>query len=133
MTNDLWLNLPVKNLPRAIAFYEAIGFTRNLGPGNTASSACFMVGDKRVVLMLFLDSVFAGFARAPVSDTAAGAEVLISLGATSREEVDAYVHKAREGGGDVFAEPVDAGGGMYGCGLRDPDGHRWNVLYMNQP
>ena len=130
MTNDLWLNLPVKNLARSIAFYEAIGFERKLGPGNTASSACFLVGDKKIVLMLFLDSVFSGFAGAPVGDTSQGAEVLISMGAQSREEVDALAAKVRTGGGEVFAEPGGAGGGMYGCGVRDPDGHRWNFLHM---
>lgn len=132
MANDLWLNLPVKNLDRSIAFYEAIGFKRNPGPGNTASSACFLVGDKRTVLMLFLDSVFSGFAGAPVSDASRFAEVLISLGAGSSQEVDALAVKAREGGGAVFAEPGGAGSGMYGCGLCDPDGHRWNVLHMPQ-
>ena len=132
MANDLWLNLPVKDLPRSIAFYEAIGFKRNLGPGNTESSACFLVGDKRVVLMLFLDKVFSGFAGARVADTTQGAEVLISIGAGSRDEVDALAAKAREGGGEVFAPPGGSAGGMYGCGLRDPDGHRWNVLYMGQ-
>ena len=130
MANDLWLNLPVRSLPRSIAFYEAIGFTRNLGPGNTESSACFLVGDKRTVLMLFLDPVFSGFAGAPVSDTAQGAEMLISLGAASPHELDALAIKARAGGGEVFAEPGGSAGGMYGCGLRDPDGHRWNVLHM---
>lgn len=132
MANDLWLNLPVRNLPRSIAFYAAIGFKRNAGPGNSESSACFLVGDKRVVLMLFLDKVFSGFAGAPVADTGQGAEVLISLGAGSRDEVDALAAKALEGGGEVFAKPGGSAAGMYGCGLRDPDGHRWNVLYMEQ-
>jgi predicted lactoylglutathione lyase len=130
MANDLWLNLPVKNLARSIAFYEAIGFERSLGPGNTAASACFLVGKKKIVLMLFLDSVFSGFSGAPVGDTSEGAEVLISLGAESREEVDALLAKALKGGGEVFAEPNGSGAGMYGCGILDPDGHRWNFLHM---
>lgn len=59
MTNNLWINLPVKNLDHSIAFYEALGFERNLGPGNTdAASACFLVGKKKIVLMLVRDSVF---------------------------------------------------------------------------
>jgi len=132
MAKDLWINLPVKNLARSIVFYEAMGFQRNMGPGNTESSACFLVGDKRVVLMLFVDAAFAGFAGAPVSDPALGAEVLISVGADSPEEVDALAARASQGGGDVFAKPGDSGPGMYGCGLRDPDGHRWNLLSMGQ-
>lgn len=130
MVNDLWLNLPVSELARAITFYEAMGFTRNLGPGDTESSACFVVGDNRVVLMLFLDPVFAGFAGAAAADPALGAEVLLSLGAGSREEVDALAARARAGGGEVFAQPAGSAKGMYGCGVRDPDGHRWNILHM---
>ena len=130
MANDLWLNLPVKDLAASVAFYEAIGFTRNFGPGNTDSSACFIVGGKKTVLMLFLEPLFSGFAGAPVADTAKGAEVLLSVGAGSRDEVDALADKAREAGGEVYAEPAGAAAGMYGCGFRDPDGHRWNVLHM---
>ena len=130
MPNDLWINLPVRQLARSIAFYEAIGFQRSLGPGDTDSSACFLVGAKRTVLMLFLDSVFAGFAGAPPADPAQGVEVLISIGAASREEVDALATRAVQGGGRVYAPPGGPGGSMYGCGLCDPDGHRWNVLHM---
>jgi predicted lactoylglutathione lyase len=130
MANDLWLNLPVRDLAASITFYEAMGFTRNFGPGNTDSSACFIVGGKKTVLMLFLDPLFSGFAGAPVSDTALGAEVLLSVGAGSRDEVDALAQRAREAGGEVYAEPGGAPAGMYGCGLRDPDGHRWNILHM---
>ena len=131
MANDLWLNLPVKDLTRSIAFYEAVGFKRNLGAGNSESSACFLVGDKSVVLMLFLDTVFSGFAVAPVSDAFQGAQVLISMGAESRDAVDALAIRAYEGGGEIFAQPRSAGAGMYGCGFQDPDGHRWNILYMD--
>ena len=130
MSNNLWLNLPVKNLARSVAFYEAMGFQRNAGPGNTESSACFLVGKQRIVLMLFLEPLFSGFSGAPVSDASASAEVLISLGAASREEVDAFVAKAEAGGGTVYARPGGSASGMYGCGLSDPDGHRWNILHM---
>jgi predicted lactoylglutathione lyase len=54
----------------------------------------------------------------------------MSIGAQSREEVDALATQAGLGGGAVYARPGGSGAGMYGCGLRDPDGHRWNVLYM---
>ncbi|MEY8879185.1 MAG: VOC family protein [Leptothrix sp. (in: b-proteobacteria)] len=130
MTHDLWLNLPVQALARSIAFYEALGFERQFGPGDSPSSACFVVGERRVVLMLFLDPVFAGFAGAPVADTARGAEVLISIGAASRAEVDALAERARAAGGQVFAPPGGAAAGLYGCGIADPDGHRWNAVHF---
>lgn len=130
MNSDLWINLPVEDLGRATAFYEAIGFQRNPGPGNTASSASFVVGQKRVVLMLFVQPVFAGFVGTKIADTRQTCEMLISIGAGSRAAVDDYARRAREGGGSVYSEPAAAGGQMYGCGLGDPDGHRWNVLFI---
>ena len=130
MANDLWLNLPVSDLARSVAFYEALGFRRNPGPGNTPVSASFVVGEKKVVLMLFVDAVFAGFVGGKIADTRLGSEILISIGAGSTAEVDAMADRARAGGGSVFGEPKSAGGSMYGCSLCDPDGHRWNVLLI---
>jgi predicted lactoylglutathione lyase len=130
MPTDLWLNLPVSDLARSVVFYEALGLERNPGPGNSASSASFVVGAQRVVLMLFAQPVFTGFAGAPVADAKQAAEVLISIGANSPAEVDDLAARAVAGGGTVYAQPGPPGGAMYGCGLCDPDGHRWNVLYM---
>jgi len=132
MAQDLWLNLPVTDLARSVAFYQAIGFERNPGPGNTDTSACFVVGEKRIILMLFVDDVFSRFAGTEVSDTSLGSEVLFSLGADSAAQVDELARSAREGGGSIFGEPGSAEGSMYGCGLCDPDGHRWNVLFMGE-
>lgn len=53
MTHDVWLNLPVSDLPQSIAFFTAVGFTPNPGPGNSAHSASFTIGTRKTVLMLF--------------------------------------------------------------------------------
>jgi uncharacterized protein len=131
VTQDIWLNLPVKNLARSTAFFTALGFARNPGPGNTEQSASFLVGEKKVVLMLFLEPVFAGFTAHALADTKRGSEVLFSLGAASRSQVDEMADRARSAGGTLFAEPTESNGFMYGCGICDPDGHRWNVLFMD--
>jgi predicted lactoylglutathione lyase len=131
MAQDLWLNLPVKDLANSIGFFTAIGFARTPGPGNSEHSASFTVGDKKVVLMLFTQPVFAGFTSNALSDTSKGTEVLFSLGADSRQKVDDMASRARAAGGIVFAEPRESNGFMYGCGFSDPDGHRWNVLFMD--
>lgn len=129
--NDIWLNLPVKDLAKSIHFFTHIGFQPNPGPGNTANSASFLVGDKKVVLMLFAQDMFAGFTRHALADTSKGSEVLFSLGANSRAAVDEYANHAKSAGGSVFAEPDESNGYMYGCGFCDPDGHRWNALFMD--
>lgn len=81
--------------------------------------------------MLFTECIFAGFTTKPISDTAKGAEVLFSVGADNRVQVDDIANRAKTAGGIVFGEPRESNGFMYGCGFCDPDGHRWNVLYMD--
>jgi predicted lactoylglutathione lyase len=131
MAQDIWINLPVKDLARSVAFFTKIGFAPNAGPGNSEQSASFTIGEKQVILMLFVQEVFSGFTNNALSDTARGSEVLFSLGADSRDQVDDIANRARSAGGTVFAEPGESGGFMYGCGFCDPDGHRWNVLFMD--
>lgn len=131
MSKDIWINLPVRDLARSVAFFNHIGFASNQGPGNSENSASFTIGEKKIVLMLFVQDQFSGFTNHAVSDTSKGSEVLFSLGADSREEVDAFAHHARSAGGTVFAEPGASNGFMYGCGFSDPDGHRWNALFMD--
>jgi predicted lactoylglutathione lyase len=131
MAQDIWINLPVKDLARSITFFNKIGFTPNPGPGNTKQSASFTIGEKRVVLMLFDQDLFSGFTNKAVSDTGKGSEVLFSLGADSREQVNDIASRARSAGGTVFGEPGESHEFMYGCGFADPDGHRWNMLFMD--
>lgn len=129
MTQDIWLNLPVKDLAASVTFFTAIGFVPNPGPGNSEVSASFVIGEKKVVLMLFAEAVFSGFTKNALASTAEGTEVLFSLGVDSRKAVDDMAQRARSAGGTVFAEPQESNG-MYGCGFCDLDGHRWNVLFM---
>ena len=132
MAQDIWLNLPVKDLARSVRFFTEIGFARNPGPGNSERSASFVIGEKKVILMLFAEDVFSGFTNNPLSNTTKGTEVLFSLGADSRDQVDDIANRARSAGGTVFGEPKESSGFMYGCGFCDPDGHRWNVLFMDR-
>jgi uncharacterized protein len=131
VAQDIWINLPVRDLARSVAFFTKIGFVRNPGPGNSAHSASFVIGEKKVVLMLFIQDVFTGFTTHAVADTNKGTEVLFSLGADGRSQVDEIADRAKSAGGTVFAEPGESNGFMYGCGFCDPDGHRWNVLFMD--
>ena len=131
MSRELWLNLPVRELERAKAFYTQIGFRLNEQYVSQDGSFSLIVGDNQVVLMLFPESSFSGFAGVAVANSRQGTEVLFSLGANSKDEVDEIVLKVEGAGGTVFSKPSEHGGWMYGCGFADPDGHRWNVLYMD--
>ena len=131
MIKDLWINLPVKNLAKSVLFYEGIGLTPNPGPGNSENSACFAVGEKKIILMLFAETAFVGFTNNALSDSSKGTKVLFSVGMENRAQVDDIAKRAKSTGGEVFKDPGESNGFMYGCGLIDPDGHRWNALYMD--
>ena len=131
MKNEFWLNLPVKDVQRSRDFFTAIGFTFADGPGNTATSAALQVGNKNMIVMLFEQSQFAGFTNHAVTDTSKSHEVLFSLGADSRDEVDELLAKVKVAGGTIVAEAGESQGWMYGGAFADLDGHRWNPLFMD--
>lgn len=131
MSRELWLNLPVREPERAKAFYTQLGFRLNEQYASQDGSLSLIAGDNQVVLMLFPETTFRTFAGNPIADSRQGTEVLFSLGANSRDEVDEIALKAESAGGTVFSKPGEQGGWMYGCGFADPDGHRWNALYMD--
>lgn len=130
MTKQIWLNLPVKNVAKAKDFFWKIGFSFN-EQHDTPSSTCMVVGENHFVVMLFEEILFSGFSQNDVTNTKLSSEVLISIDAESREEVDELAKKVQEAGGNVFAEPAESQGWMYGFGFADLDGHRWNVLFMD--
>jgi uncharacterized protein len=131
MAQEIWINLSVADLSKSVAFFTEIGFAPNPGPGNSEQSASFTIGEKKVVLMLFTPKIFSSFTQNPLSNTAQGSEVLFSIGAESRAQVDDIANRAIAAGGTVFSEPQESQGFMYGCGFCDPDGHRWNALFLD--
>ena len=130
MPKDFWINLPVADVARSRAFFEAIGFGSE-GAGDGAGMGALRLGEKGLMVMLVPHERFAHFAGSAVADAAAGAEVMISFDAASRDEVDALPARVVAAGGTVFAEPTEIEGWMYGAGFADPDGHRWNILHMD--
>jgi predicted lactoylglutathione lyase len=131
MTSEIWINLPVKDVNKSIAFFMQIGFKMNLDHGSSNESASFVVGKKGVVVMLFDEATFSRFAGKPVSDVNRGTEVLFSIDAESREEVDEIAKKVVQAGGAIYGGPTENHGWLYGCGFTDIDGHRWNLMYMD--
>ena len=131
MMKTVWLNLPVKDLNKSKEFFAELGFSFDTEYGNSDHSGCFMVAEDKFHVLLFPENTFKGFTKNELADTATATEVLISLGAESREEVDEIARKAFDAGGTIYVEPGETQGWMYGCGFADLDGHRWNILYMD--
>jgi len=131
MTKEIWLNLPVKDIARSKAFFTALGFTFDPRHGDSNEAAGMIIGEKKMMVMLFNEANFRNFTGHDISDTTKGSEVLISFDAESREEVDELARKAEQAGGQVYGKPGESQGWLYGCGFADPDGHRWNALFMD--
>lgn len=131
MTKEIWINLPVKDVNKSKDFFTQIGFNLNPKFPGGKDMASLMVGEKNVVVMLFQESVFKGFTQIELTDTSKGSEVLFSFDAESREEVDEMAQKVKDAGGTIFSKPGESQGWMYGFAFIDPDGHRWNMLYMD--
>jgi predicted lactoylglutathione lyase len=131
MIKQIWINLPVKDVAKSKEFFSKLGFSFNPNFGNGPDSASLVIGDKGVIVMLFTEQMFKSFTKTELVDTGRGSEVLLSIDAESKKEVDEMARKAEAAGGIVFAKPSEVQGWMYGCGFTDLDGHRWNVLYMD--
>ena len=131
MTRSIWINLPVKDVSKSKAFFTHIGFTPNTNYGAGDDSASFLVGDDKLVIMLFQKSIFEGFAGVDLPEQLTGSEVLFSIDAESPEEVDEMSKRVIEAGGILYGEPGYKDCWMYGCGFVDLDGQRWNIFYMD--
>ncbi|MEJ5994376.1 VOC family protein [Pedobacter sp. Du54] len=131
MTKEIWFNLPVANIQKSVDFFSKIGFTPNTRFPFTETMASFFIGEKKVVMMLFINEQIAEFSGNKIADTSKGTEVLFSIDAESKEEVDEMLQKAEAAGGTIYAHGGEKDGWMYGGGFVDLDGHRWNLLYMD--
>ncbi|MEP6596244.1 MAG: VOC family protein [Ginsengibacter sp.] len=130
MSQEIWINLPVKDVKKSREFFRNIGFNINANH-NTDGMAAISSGEGKAMVMLFPDATFESFTKNKIADTPLGTEAMFSFGADSQEEVDETAKKVKEAGGTVFAEPGDKDGWMYGFAFIDLDGHRWNMLYMD--
>lgn len=128
MTPQIFVNLPVQNLPRSVAFFTALGFGFN--PQFTDETGTCMVVSDSIFVMLLTHEKFKMFTPKPIADAAQTTEVLVCLSAESREKVDDLVRKAVAAGGSTHSAPQDHGF-MYGHGFQDLDGHLWEVAYMD--
>ena len=126
---QLYINLPVSDLPKATAFYEAIGFTKNMDFSNDDASA--MVWDDTLSVMLLTPAFCANFlGKKTISDAHTKTEVLNALQFDSRAAVDTFFEKAIAAGGAKTIEAYDHGF-MYGRDFEDPDGHIWEAFWMD--
>ena len=127
MSKTLFINLPVADLPRSVAFYKALGFAQHPKFADAAGS-CFILSDV-IHVMLLTHERFRDFTPKAVCDTSKAVEVLLTLGCESRQQVDDLVARALAAGGSTYDKPEDLGF-MYSHSFLDLDGHGWGLMYM---
>jgi len=129
MATKIFVNMPVKDLQRSIDFFTQLGYTFN--QQFTDDTATCMVITESIYAMLLTEAKFRQFTPKPICDAHISTEVLIALSCDSREQVNEMVRKAVAAGGTTYAEAKDHGF-MLQHGFQDPDGHIWEVFYMDE-
>jgi predicted lactoylglutathione lyase len=127
MTTQIYVNLPVKDLQKSVAFFTTLGFTFN--PQFTNENATCMIVGENIFVMLLVEKFFQTFTPHPICDAKKATEVLVCLSRESRAEVDAMVSAAVAAGGKTHSEAKDHGF-MYIHGFQDLDGHLWELTHM---
>jgi hypothetical protein len=129
MSKLIFVNLPVGDLPRAVAFYEAVGAVKN--EQFTDHTAACMVFSETIHVMLLTHDKFRQFTPKAIANARETTEVLICMSADSREAVDDMIARADAAGGIIDPGPKQDYGFMYGRSFEDPDGHIWEVMWMD--
>lgn len=129
MPKMIFVNLPVADLKRATAFYEKIGATKN--PQFSDDTASCMVFSETIYTMLLTHEKWGQFTSKKIVDARTSSEVMIALSADSRDDVDAFAGKAKAAGGIADPIPTQDFGFMYSRSFEDPDGHIWEVVWMD--
>ena len=129
MSRMIFVNLPVSDLERSRAFVEALGAV-NEPRFTDDTAACMRLGESIFVMLLTHDK-FRQFTPRPIADANVGSEVLLCLSAESRESVDSTLERAVTAGGTADPAPKQDYGVMYGRSVADPDGHIWEIMWMD--
>ncbi len=129
MSTQIFITLPVADVPRSLAFFKALGFSHN--PQFTGDTAACIVISEHIHIMLSTHATFRELSLKDICDTSQTLEVLHALTCESRAQVDDLVRKAIAAGGSTIEEAQDYGF-MYHHGFVDLDGHCWGLNYMSE-
>ncbi|MFS4473317.1 VOC family protein [Chryseobacterium sp. T20] len=123
---DIYVNLPVKDVQKTREFWTKLGFSIN-EQFSDEKAICVVMKENHIYTMFLKEEFFQTFTNRPFAkgDTT---QVLLAIGANSREEVDGMVKTAIENGGSKYSEPVDYGW-MYQSSFADINGHQWEVMH----
>jgi hypothetical protein len=127
-SRKIFVNLAVEDLDTSVEFFTKLGFT--FDPRFTDESATCMIVSDEAFVMLLAESRFKDFTKKQLADPTTSTEAILAFSAESRAQVDELADKALESGGSPANDPMDHGF-MYGRSFDDPDGHLWEVMWMD--
>jgi predicted lactoylglutathione lyase len=127
-TKKIWANFAVADLQRTTNFYTRLGFKPNGSPNNELTS--FLFGDDNFVIHFFIRDSLQKFLEADMADLTKGNEIIFTLAAQTKAEVDSWAQEVEQAGGTLVSNPEEFGPGYYGFIFADPDGHKFNVFFM---
>ncbi len=129
MPRSIFVNLPVTDIVRSTAFYEAVGATKN--PKFSSDDTSGMVWSDTIYSMIMTRERFGTFTHRNIANAHETVQAAFCLTAESRAEVDDTIDKAAKAGGQPDPDPAQDHGFMYGRSFADPDGHIWEIVWMD--
>jgi uncharacterized protein len=127
-SRKIFVNLAVKELDKTVDFFTQLGFA--FDPRFTDEQATCMIVSDEAFVMLLVEDRFKDFTKKELADSRTQTEAILALSAESREQVDELADKALQAGGAPANDPIQMDF-MYGRSFQDPDGHLWEVMWMD--
>jgi predicted lactoylglutathione lyase len=128
VATSIFVNLPVKDLAKSRRFFTALGYSIN-EQFSDENAICVVISDT-IYAMLLMEPFFKSFTKKDIADATKSTETMLALSADSKQQVDDLANKALAAGGSPAMEPMDQDF-MYSRSFYDPDGHHWEVVYMD--
>lgn len=125
----IFINLPVNNLSHSKTFYEAIGFKQN-NQFSDETAACMVISET-IMVMLLTHPKWKQFTNRTIPNSKESAQVLLCLSRDSKTAVDEMVEAGKKFGGKADPNKIQDLGFMYGRSVEDPDGHIWEMMWMD--
>lgn len=129
MSKMIFINLPITDLDASTRFYEALGATRNAHFSNE-NAACMMLSETIGVMILTHD-YYKTFTSRPIADAKATSQTLLALTVEARTDVDRILDATTACGGRADPNPGQDQGFMFSRTVEDPDGHVWEIFWMD--
>ncbi|MBI5326480.1 MAG: VOC family protein [Ignavibacteriae bacterium] len=129
MNTKVFINLAVKDLKKTMDFFGKLGFEFN--SQFTDENAACMIINEDAYAMLLTEPFFKSFIKKELTDAHNSTEVLVALSMESREKVNDFMQTALSNGATEDRETQDLGF-MYGRAFNDPDGHIWEIFWMDE-